>query len=136
MLSFALRPEQEAPPEPGKPSPNRKGVFASALQRPIDPAERRSQPVGRGTCGYEEPGGVGVDGLMDADVERLLHIIDEAVGRLRQQNEDILADWLEKDRRRIAALDFDGLLHLLSAFSGVGSIGTSVTEPQTDQLLT
>jgi hypothetical protein len=72
---------------------------------------------------------------MDPDIARLLQIINEAVERLRQRKEDCWADWLETDRRRIAALEFDGLLHVLKAYGGVGSMTDALRDSHTDQLL-
>jgi hypothetical protein len=54
--------------------------------------------------------------------ERLLAALTEAEALLRARGDAHWADWLERDRVRIARGDTFGLEHVTRAFGGMGSI--------------
>jgi hypothetical protein len=69
------------------------------------------------------------DAEFDARHERLLESMAELVDALRVVSEDRWADWIERDRGRIAKFDRYGLDHLLQAYGGMGSLNDLVIHP-------
>src|SRR5262245_58369446 len=58
----------------------------------------------------------------DSRLAELVAALSEAEALLRQRGDGHWADWLERDRVRIAARDAFGLDHVKQAFGGMGSI--------------
>jgi hypothetical protein len=56
-----------------------------------------------------------------SDAQRLVECLDETIRLLQTYGIVDWAQWLERDRRRISHRDYYGLVHLLSAFGGMGS---------------
>ena len=70
---------------------------------------------------------------MDAEIEKLVAMLEEAETSLRKHGNSHWADWLKKDRSLIGSLDLYGIEHLLSAFGGMGSLNDQVlAEPSKD----
>jgi hypothetical protein len=58
---------------------------------------------------------------VESDAQRLVEYLDETIQLLQTYEIGDWAQWLERDRSRISARDYYGLVHLLSAFGGMGS---------------
>ena len=63
---------------------------------------------------------------MHPDIARLSTLVEEASSILHAHAHPSWATWLAQDARRIRALDFYGLEHLLSAYGGMGSLNDVV----------
>ena len=63
---------------------------------------------------------------------RLLVALAESVTLLRERGDAHWADWLERDRARIAGGDAYGLEHLKQAFGGMGSINDTYPSDDDD----
>jgi len=75
---------------------------------------------------------------MHPDLARLTEWLDEAAILLRKHKIEHWADWLNKDAQRIRNQDFFGIVHLRSAFGGMGSLNDlvlAVQNPDNQKLL-
>lgn len=64
----------------------------------------------------------------DLHYKQLLERLDDAIELLREAGETQFADWLAKDRPRIAQGKTRALHHLMSAYGGAGSINDILFE--------
>jgi hypothetical protein len=71
------------------------------------------------------------------NIDDLLAALTEVIDLLRVGGDDHWADWLERDRARVAHGDAYGLIHIKQAFGGMGSINDSypADDPEIGRLL-
>lgn len=73
---------------------------------------------------------------MDEDVTRLVTVLEEMANLLEGHSERDWADWISKDIAWIRRGDGYGVLHLLSAFGGMGSLNDVVFHPMNGNIAT
>jgi hypothetical protein len=66
---------------------------------------------------------------VDADVERLVVVLDELAALLADHSEPQWAAWIANDRDKILRGDGYGVIHVLTAFGGMGSLSDLVFDP-------
>jgi len=69
---------------------------------------------------------------MHEDVETLARELDETVALLQKHALEHWAKWLLEDSSWLRKGDFHGIVHLLSAFGGMGSINDLVLPERKD----
>jgi len=66
--------------------------------------------------------------MIGPKTSRLVTLLDELAGLLRELDEAHWADWMTESARRLRHGDFSGIGHLLGAYGGMGSFNDVLPE--------